>query len=78
MDRRDVLAAAMVLSATGFISHTKADEMRSRLSPPTGPVTFYLEFRVAPPENPAAMSALHDLATSLAKTRGFLHLSLRA
>ncbi len=77
MDRRDVLTAAMVLSATGFIAHTKADEMRSRLSPPTGPVTFYLEFRVAPPENPAAMSAVHELTASLAKTQGFLHLSLK-
>ncbi len=74
-ERRTLLGAGGVLVATGFVAQA-ADRRRSGTLP-TGPVTLYLEFRVAPPENEAALSAIRDLAKSWADKPGFLHLSLK-
>ena len=42
-----------------------------------GPVTLYLEFRVAKPEHKAAMAALKDHAEAWSKAQGFLSLALK-
>ncbi|WP_420492637.1 hypothetical protein [Mycobacterium servetii] len=44
---------------------------------PEGPVTLYLEFRVASPEHDAAMGALTERASAWRQSPGFLSLMLK-
>lgn len=77
MNRRDLFGTGLALAATGFMPRAEAAELPRGGTLPRGPVTLYLEFRVAPPENAAAMLAIGELAASLARRPGFLHLSLK-
>lgn len=77
MNRRSMLGSAAALAATGFATTTQASVLPRGGMLPKGPVTLYLEFRVAPPENAAALSAIHKLGARWSHERGFLHLTLK-
>ena len=77
MNRRSLLGSGAALAATGFAAPAQAAGLPSSGPLPSGPVTLYLEFRVAPPEHPAALAGLRALGSRWARQQGFLHLSLK-
>ncbi len=56
MNRRSLLGSGAALAATGFAAPAQAAGLPSSGPLPSGPVTLYLEFRVAPPEHAAALA----------------------
>ena len=82
MDRRNFLssttAAAVGLGALG-LSPAIAGKVASskEIDAIQGPVTLYMEFRVAKLEHEAAMAALKDHAATWSKALGFLSLVLK-
>ncbi len=77
MNRRIFFGASASLLATGFIPSSEAAVLPTIGQQPTGPVTFYLEFRVSPPENSAVLKAVTRMAHSWKNSPGFLHLTLK-
>lgn len=77
MNRRSLLGTGVALAATGFAAQTRAAGPPRDGAAPDGPITLYLEFRVAPPEQPAALASIETLGARLAHQPGFLHLSLK-
>ena len=77
MNRRSLLGSGAALAATGFAATAQAAGPPGSGPLPRGPVTLYLEFRVAPPENAAVLAGLRTLGSRWAREPGFLHLSLK-
>ena len=77
MNRRFLLGPPAALAATGFAAQARAAGLPRDGAVPVGPVTLYLEFRVARPEQPATLAAIQTLGARLAHQHGFLHLSLK-
>ena len=74
MNRRTLLGSGAALAATGFAAPAQAAGLPSSGPLPSGPVTLYLEFRVAPPEHAAALAGIPALSGSRwSQQRGFLH-----
>ena len=78
MKRRSFMthaAAGATLAATGFVPAAGAAVLpTTRVD---GPLTYYVEFRVAGPEHEAAMAALRALSTEMRAKPGFLSLALK-
>jgi hypothetical protein len=77
MNRRIFFGATAGLAATGFVPAARAATLPTVGQQPTGPVTFYLEFRVSPPENEAVETAIRQMAQAWRASPGFLHLTLK-
>jgi len=77
MNRRQFIANASIMSATGFATPLLAAPLPQTGRLPQGPVTLYYEFRVAEPENEAVQSVVSEQGNALRQHAGFLSLSLK-
>jgi hypothetical protein len=77
MNRRQFITASALLGATGFASSALSMALPRKGALPDGPVTLYYEFRLAEPENAAAIAAVQAQAAALNKSTGFLSLALK-
>jgi hypothetical protein len=77
MDRRSFLRSGAALAATGFVASAGAAVLPGSGAAPRGPVTLYIEFRAAEPENDAVLEGLRRLGLRWSREPGFLRLSLK-
>ena len=80
MQRRKFLQLSGVTSGSlllGVTSATAATDSTTKYPDPEGPVTYYTEMRVPPPEKQNVIDAVNTLKTDLQSTAGYLSLSFK-